>query len=199
MQPTPTIEEIWETYGKRLRRYLASRASNPADVDDVMQEVLLRSHERIVSIRDLSQLRSWLFRVARNALVDQERRVNSRKEVSSVDETLEAAEPPAVPGAHQVDLADCVRPFLGRLDERDRLMLDLVDLQGRSQRAVAAEMELPYSTVKSRIQRARDRLAAELSSCCTVQVLDDGQVLGTPVAASCQGTGDGPSACGPTV
>jgi len=180
MHAAPTLDEVWSQYGQRLRGYLAARASNPADVDDVLQVVLLRTHDKLASVRDLGQLRGWLFRVARNALIDHERQVSRRRETADVSESVAAEAVPEPPEADQVELSSCVRVFVERLDPKDRDVLEAVDLQGRTQRAIADDLGVSYSTVKSRVQRARDRLAADLSGCCAVEIGPDGRVLGTP-------------------
>ena len=185
----PTVAQIWSEYGDRLRRYLSARTANPADVDDVLQEVLLRTHQELGTVRDLGQLRGWLFRVAHNALVDHQRGAARRREAFGVSEALPAPTPD-MPDHDQVELSDCVRLFLGRLDARDRDVLEPIDLGGRSQRDLAAELGVPYSTLKSRVQRARDRLAAEFSSCCTIEVSPDGTLLGSPRHSGCTKSDD---------
>lgn len=182
MSSAPTLEEVWSLYGERLRQYLRSRASNSADIDDVLQVVLYKTHKQLPTVRNLAHLRSWLFRVASNALVDHERRVAGRREdFDATPASVETSKTTSdAPTSDQVELSSCVRPFIQRLPERDRDALEAVDLEGITQRALADQLGVSYSTLKSRVQRARNRLAADLLRCCAVEAGPDGQIVGTP-------------------
>ncbi len=174
-----TLEDVWSFYGDRLRRYLLSRMSDASEVDDVLQLVMFKTHEQLSSLKSLAHLRAWLFRVAQNAVVDHHRRVVRRREELGEPPTSELS-PDATANGDQVELLDCVRAFVERLPARDREILEAVDLDGLSQRALADQLGVSYSTVKSRVQRARERLAKDLRSCCEVEIAPNGAFVGTP-------------------
>ena len=70
------------------------------------------------------------------------------------------------PADHLLPYVDCVRPFLRRLSPADGEALSRKDLDGLSFEELASELALSVPGAKSRVQRARRRLAAELASCC---------------------------------
>lgn len=78
-----------------------------------------------------------------------------------------------------LDLARCLRPLLDALDEDDRSILEQVDAAGRSQADLARELGVSLSTVKSRVQRARQRLRASIERCCELEL----DARGTPIDA----------------
>jgi RNA polymerase sigma-70 factor, ECF subfamily len=63
-----------------------------------------------------------------------------------------------------------LRVQIEQLPARYRDVLELTELRGLSQREAATTLGLPYSTIKSRVQRGRERLHAELLSCCAVEL-----------------------------
>ncbi len=66
--------EVWEDFGQPLRDYLRKRIGNAADADDVLQEVFLRIHTRLHTLRDEEKLPMWLYQIAKNAVTDYYRR-----------------------------------------------------------------------------------------------------------------------------
>jgi RNA polymerase sigma-70 factor (ECF subfamily) len=64
------IQIVWEKYGDRLRKFLLSRVKNPDDAEDLLQEILIKTHKNISSVKEPKKFQSWLFKVARNTLYD---------------------------------------------------------------------------------------------------------------------------------
>lgn len=78
----------------------------------------------------------------------------------------------------------CVRPLLAMLPAEDRAVLEQVEVAGKSQTELAAESNVPVSTIKSRVQRARGRLREHFERCCEIE-LDS---LGNPREFSSRGS-----------
>lgn len=147
---------------ERLRAFVSRRVPAGVDPDDVVQDVLARMLAHADQVPP-GKVQAWALTAARNAVVDLLRRRRPS--------TVEAASVPAPrPEEDATDLAACMRPLLGTLDERDRWVLEQVDAAGRSQAELARELGVTASTLKSRVQRARQRLRAVLEQCCQVEV-----------------------------
>ena len=168
------ISQIWTEYGSRLRGFLSSRLANDADVEDVLQEILLKTHRRAHTVLDPEKLGAWLFQVARNALVD-----HLRKRTDEASPDADDVEVLLPEGAEKIrgELARCIRPFLADLPEAYREAVEAVDLEGRSQKALAEELGLSHSAIKSRVQRGRRLLAERFQQCCRFEVDARGNVL----------------------
>lgn len=163
-------EMVLATRG-RLREFVRRRIPSGVDPEDVVQDVLLRLVERADGVPP-GKVQAWALTTARRAIVDLLRR---RRPVP-----LEEA--PAAPGEDDLDrteLAGCLRPMLDQLDADDRWVLGQVDAAGRSQAELARELGVAASTVKSRVQRARQRLRAELERCCEIEL----DARGAPIDA----------------
>ncbi|PRP90147.1 ECF RNA polymerase sigma factor SigE [Enhygromyxa salina] len=180
-------EADWRRLDAVLHGFFRARVANPDARADLVQDVLLRIHERREQLREGDRLDAWAFRIARNALVDYHRR--SRPQV----ELPELSEPPPEPvnDAPRV-LGSWLRGQIELLPPRYREVLELVELQGLSQREAATALSLPYSTLKSRVQRGRDLLHAKLLECCAVELDVRGRVSDYQPRAcqpcGCQGT-----------
>ncbi len=67
---TANLESIWSEYEHAIHAFLRSKVSNEDDVDDLKQEILLKTYQNLGDIRDVSSVKSWLFQIANNAIID---------------------------------------------------------------------------------------------------------------------------------
>lgn len=79
------IELPWQELQVHLRAFIARRVRHHADVDDLVQRVLLQIVTGLGALRDAERLHAWVYRVARNAIVDYYRSPLLRREVPSGD------------------------------------------------------------------------------------------------------------------
>ncbi len=167
------LDKIWDQYRDALRGFLRKRVDDEDDVEDLLQEVLIKTHANIAGLRDAGALRGWLFQVARNAVMDFYRRKGRAQDVAVEDPWYGDGPDESV---HR-DLEGCVQPFLNALPAADADLLRAVDLGGQSQKSYAAEHDLSYSTLKSRVQAARAKLAAQYQSCCRFELNARGELV----------------------
>jgi RNA polymerase sigma-70 factor, ECF subfamily len=177
-----SAEPAWESHRRALHRFVRSRGPEPAESEDIVQEVLSRAVARRDTLRDPRKLRQWLYQIARNAVADHYR---SQKSFVGLTEDL-AAEPEEVDGKQS--LARCLPPFTERLPPAYRRAVRLSELEGRTQRETAEILGLSFSGTKSRIQRARGMLAAMLRECCDLEFDARGALIGYEPRQSGQGT-----------
>ena len=153
-----------------LRGWARHQLGNPADADDFLQDLFvkaLRQGDRFCSVLNA---RAWLFEVARNALADQLR--VARNMVELPDDL-----PAIVSQTDTVDtLTACLPRVLAELSREDREAITRCDLQGMAQADFAKVNGLSLSGAKSRLQRARQRLRAQMSQACQVQLDQAGNV-----------------------
>lgn len=166
----------WRELEDRLRPFVARRVACEADVDDVMQEVFLRARRSLPDVRDEERLVSWLFAVARTAVLDQHRRGRHHvlTEIPPVAEV--GAEADVEPDAEAM-LASCIAGFVARLPEPYRAVVTLTELEEMPHREAAAVLGLSLSCVKSRVQRGRQALRLLFDECCSIALDVRGGVL----------------------
>ncbi len=169
-----TSEEIWRKHQSGLRRFMKSRISDDSAVDDILQEVFLKMHTGLHSLKDEAKLQSWIYQIARNAVIDHYR---SLKPSMEVPEWLPQPEPDQGEQALQ-ELSHCLQPMIQMLPERYREAVVLSELKGLTQKDVAEAQGISLSGAKSRVQRGRVMLRNLLTEYCRPEFDGGGRLSG---------------------
>lgn len=174
----------WEELHGNLRAFISRRVRNQADVDDLVQRVLLQIVKGLASLRDAERLHAWVYRAARNVIVDYYRSSAGRREAASggAEDLAEASAETQASSqdderAALQELAGCMTPMIRRLPPAYREAVTLADLEGVNQADAAARAGVSLSAMKSRIQRGRQQLKAVLEDCCRVQLDRRGTIV----------------------
>ncbi|MBC8107955.1 MAG: sigma-70 family RNA polymerase sigma factor [Anaerolineae bacterium] len=154
-----------------LRRFVRKRVNDSHEADDIVQDVLLRAIANADSTPPDERLAAWMFRSARNLIIDRfrSRAVRDAASIETIDPIQDDDDDVDEQAGVVAELAACLRCMVDRLDAPYRKALKLADLNGRTQQQVANKMDISLSGAKSRVQRARQQLQAMLSACCNVE------------------------------
>ncbi len=170
-----TTEHVWEAFHTPLQQFIRRRVSDEATAEDVLQEVFLKIHQHMETLRDVKKLESWIYQITRNAIVDSYREPRPAATLES-PEVLEL--PSELPDDDVVsELLPCVRAMVRNLPELDRQALVLTEYQGLTQKELAERLGLSFSGAKSRVQRAREKLKQQLLECCHFELDRRGHIL----------------------
>jgi RNA polymerase sigma-70 factor (ECF subfamily) len=160
------FNELVLTYQNRVYNLAYRILGDPAAASDAAQEAFIRAYQSLGSFRGGS-FRSWLLRVVSNLCYDELRRrmrrpATSFEEFGEVDEEanpalINGAESPE-DSAERSELARYLQQAITSLPPDQRMVLVLSDVEGMDYAAVAAAVDIPVGTVKSRLSRARARL-----------------------------------------
>lgn len=204
-------EQVWTELHSGITTFVRRRVRNPADADDIVQRVFLQVHRGLDGLRDDERIHGWIYRTARNAIVDHYRASAPRREIASGD-AVDVADLPGAGATGPEDpdeeraalreLAQCVGPLLDQLPAHDSEALRLTDLEGVTQAEAARRLQLSVSGMKSRVQRARLRMKQVFEECCRIQLEGRGVVRDyeprvaarCAPARPCTGNGDGDGA-----
>jgi RNA polymerase sigma-70 factor (ECF subfamily) len=175
--PQPPIEQMWREMLPQLRTFVRRRIANPDRAEDLVGEIVLRIHQNIGSLDDQERLPNWMFRIARNAIIDEYRRAGrSREQLTATLHDKPAQSPTEEDELGAVrELSACLRPMLHGLPAEQRDALEMIDLDGMTQADAAQRAGVSLSGMKSRVQRGRRRLSELLGQCCTLTL--DGRGL----------------------
>ncbi|MFQ5549453.1 MAG: RNA polymerase sigma factor SigZ [Woeseia sp.] len=168
MGSTTDVETVWSEYGQGIKQFLNARLPHSADVDDLVQQVLIKTHEHISDVREPSKFRPWLYQVARNTLNDYYRR--ARPDASLPDILLPPEDDVEAYEEIRQELAQCIRPFISQLPEKYRDAVQAADLDNVPQTELAARLGLSHSAAKSRVQRGRAMLRELYQKCCALEI-----------------------------
>ena len=149
------LEEI-AAFSRRL-------TGNAADADDLVQATFERAFGSWHQLRQPAACRAWLFRIARNIFADDRRAANAHPQLRLVEAEREVPSALIVSAdATERLTARDLESALARLPAEQRDTLLLCDLWGFRYEEIADILEAPIGTVRSRIARARARVAAVL-------------------------------------
>jgi RNA polymerase sigma-70 factor, ECF subfamily len=172
----------------RLHAFITRRVESPEVADDLTQDVLVRllTHDD-GRVKDPT---AWLYRVARNVIIDHYRTRASTSTSRPFADDLAPAVPAEDPfaddpqAAHR-ELAGCLRPLVDQLAEPYRSAVSAVDLHQQTHADVAHAVGLSVSGMKSRVQRGRRQLRQLLTDCCRVHTSPTGGISGYEPVTGC--------------
>lgn len=169
-----------EAFGVLVDRYhrqvygIVYRMCGGNDAEDLAQDIFLRALQALRGFKYQGQasFRTWLYRIAVNACINELRKRKRRRDVDgpSLDEVVETDNGPmsrfvpdhsAVPHdmVEREELRESVHSVLATLSPKHRAVLALVDLQGMDYEEAARTIGCPLGTLKSRVARAREAFA----------------------------------------
>ena len=165
------VLNAWGQHESELRGFLVRRLRDQAVAEDLLQDTFVKAIAEGSRFCELNNPRAWLYRVARNNLVD-----HLRREHRFVD-YLPDEVPDEVPLTAAVDdLSQCLPRALDALAKEDAEVITLCDLEGLNQADYAQLKGLSVPGAKSRVQRARARLKQQLKTACQVRLDESGSV-----------------------
>jgi RNA polymerase sigma-70 factor (ECF subfamily) len=179
---------VYEAFHTELRRFVLGKVSDPATADDILQDVYLRIHTHIDSLRDCRRLQSWVYQIARNAIVDHYRR---RRPAEELSETWPEPESRFAAGREndvESELMESLGGMVADLPPKYREALALTLYEGLTQHEVAERLGISVSGAKSRVQRARAMIRDSLLTCCHFAFDRYGAVLDYQARCCCCAT-----------
>ncbi len=157
-----STEKIYDNFAEELRGFIRNKVDNKLTADDILQDVFIKIHSSIDTLKEETKLRGWLYQITRNTIIDY-----YRKEKPSTDEfpdlsffeDIEEETP-------QEKLANSILEMIEDLPIKYSEALCLNECHGLSQKETAEKLNISYSGTKSRIQRGREMLRDSLMKCC---------------------------------
>src|ERR1700722_2587666 len=162
MSTNDSVENIQEQIVAllpRLRRFARNLVRNPHDADDVVQIAVERALQRVEQWRSDARLDSWLFKIVRNAWIDEVRSRSRRSKIFLPEEAGAEVGLSVMEG--EIDKLTVEAAF-GRLPEDQRMAVSLVLVEGLPYKEAAEVLEVPIGTLTSRLARGRAALQSLL-------------------------------------
>jgi RNA polymerase sigma-70 factor (ECF subfamily) len=168
-----TLEEVWTQFATRLRFFIRGRVNDDATADDILQNVFVKVQSRLSTLRGAQKLESWVYQIARNAVVDHYRASRPTEELT--EDLAQALQTPDE--AESGPLLASFRRMITTLPEPYREAIQLTELEGKSQVELAERLGISVSGAKSRVQRGRAMLKDMLLECCRFEFDRRGGIL----------------------
>lgn len=160
----PTWEDVARTHGRKIYNYAYRLTGNPHDAKDLVQEVLLRVRRGLENYTPGS-FDGWLWRITRNAFLDDVRK-RKRRPTSPLPDDVDRLSEASAPGADDVlasiRLGEDIQKALLDIPVDFREAIVMCDIVGMSYEEIAVAIDSPIGTVRSRIHRGRKMLKERL-------------------------------------
>jgi len=146
----------------RLRRFARSLTRDHADADDLVQLSLERALNARAQWQPGTRLDSWMYRIMKNAWIDETRARTRRGRTFALAEAGEGVGKDARPAVEARIEIGKVERALAQLPDEQRMAVALVLVEGLSYKEASAVLEVPIGTLTSRLVRGRQALMAQL-------------------------------------
>jgi RNA polymerase sigma-70 factor (ECF subfamily) len=170
---TVASEQLWETFSRPLHQFIQRRVPDPHSAEDILQDVFLKIHAHIDTLRTQERLTSWIYQITRNAIADYYR---AQRPTAELAETLPVPDESTDDDVMR-ELNPCVSAMVATLPEAYAEALRLTEYQGLSQKALSERLGISFSGAKSRVQRARAKIKEQLLECCHLQFDHAGRIV----------------------
>ncbi len=162
------FERFVEHFRSKVFHYSWLMCGSPDDAEEVAQETLINAFQHFDSLREPERVRSWIFRIAKNACLMQRRRsVFAPARELSIDELLPEAEPAAgseLPdaGLLKSELKAVLDRLIMELPPIYRAVVLLRDVEELSTEETAQILDVTLDVVKTRLHRGRQAMKQKL-------------------------------------
>ena len=168
----PTTEKVWEEFNIGLKHFIFKHVQDEPSAEDILQDVFLKIHTHIGSLRESDKLQGWIYQIARNTITDYYRAHNFTPDLPEVPYVPEDPFDDVV-----TDLVPYVKKLVDNLPYDYRQALILTEYEGLTQRELAERLGISISGAKSRVQRAREKVKLMLLKCCHFQFDRLGRII----------------------
>ena len=167
-----SIENIWKEFHDGLKHFIRSRVNNEYCVDEILQEVFIKIHNKIDTLKDKEKIASWIFQITRNSIIDCYREKNLTGELN---ENI-LAQDEIEPDPHKKFL-EGIPELIDKLPPIYKEALIKTEYEGLTQKKYADQAGITLPGAKSRVQRARGLLKDMIMQCCHFEFDSRGKII----------------------
>lgn len=180
------VTTIYKEFHFALLAYVKSKVRSREDAEDILQNVFIKISSNIDKLTEEVKLKNWIFTITRNAIIDYYRVNATKKKVAVPDEIdeniFESDDPDPTKGLDQ-----CMSSMIGLLPEEYRQIIIDSEIKGIRQKDLADKYGMAYPSMRSRVQRGRERLKKLFSDCCVIETDKHGNILVAESRTDCDG------------
>lgn len=178
------IANLYNQFHQSLLAYIRSKIRAKEDAEDILQNVFIKISNHVNTVSEKENLNNWIFIVTRNAIIDYYR-VNASKRNIPLDESFSEhlAEDQAIDSSK--GLEHCLHSMINLLPEEYKNIIIDSELNGEKQKDLAIKYNMAYPSMRSRVQRGRERLKQLLFDCCHIETDLRGNIISAHTKKDC--------------
>lgn len=184
------LANIYSQFHQALLGFIKSKVNNHHDAEDILQNVFLKIATGINDLSRSEKLQSWIYTIARNSITDYYRKADYRTTIASTDDVPDVFALEEYNDATK-GLDCCLLNFMHQLPEEYKDIIIDVEMHGVKQKDLAAKYNLAYPSIRSRVQRGREKFKELLLACCTIESDTRGNILDVVAHPACMNNESG--------
>ena len=146
----------------KLYRFSLRIVGNAPEAEDVVQEVFIKLWKKRNELDQLNNIEAWCMRATRNLSIDKLR--SKHKRLGMIPEGFDIKSTAATPDrlAESSDTLTRIKNFMNKLPEKQKMVMQLRDIEGMSYQEITEALSMPMNQVKVYLFRARQQIRAQL-------------------------------------
>jgi RNA polymerase sigma-70 factor (ECF subfamily) len=175
-------EKIWIEFSNQLKSFISRKVADTSVAEDILQEVFIKIHSNIDSLKDEQKIKAWIYQITRNSIIDyyRKRRIDTKElddsygyEMLTEDES-------------EQEIASGLEDMVKELPPQYAEAILLTEFKGLKQKELANKIGLSISAAKKRVQRARQMIKDDLMKCCHFEFDRYGSIIDYhPITCCC--------------
>jgi RNA polymerase sigma-70 factor (ECF subfamily) len=179
------LTAIYTEFHKVLLGFIKSKVNNHEDAEDIVQNVFMKVAGSVGDLNRKEKLQSWIYAIARNSVIDYYRtNVNKKSLIIEGDISDSFTDNEYIDTTKGLDC--CLIDFVNQLPEEYRDIIIDVEMKGIKQKDLTEKYGLAYPSIRSRVQRGREKLKQLLLECCNIQWDNRGNILDVSSRSGCE-------------
>jgi RNA polymerase sigma-70 factor, ECF subfamily len=149
------LSVTWDSMYRDLLTFVLGKVKDRPTAEDIIQDVFIKVYAKSSQLKEADKIIGWIYQITRNAVADYFRKNSKHIEPINID--WESS-------YHEFNecVAHCLKELMYKLPDEYRVPLELTEIEGLSQYAVAERLNISYSGARSRVQRARKMLKQKM-------------------------------------
>lgn len=168
--------DIWKKHHTEIYFFILKKVKDEEATREIIQNVFLKIHQSIASLKDIDKVRAWVFAIVRNEIANH---------FNLAPTTIPLASHEFSPNNDSYQGFCCFDRFVTNLPGPYKEVVELVYLQGKTQIQVAEVLNISLANVKARIRRAKSLLIHNFNACCKFEINNDGKLVGDSNCSIC--------------
>jgi RNA polymerase sigma-70 factor, ECF subfamily len=178
------VKAVYRLFHESLLRYIRSKVRSGDDAKDILQDVFIKISNNLETLADDQKLRHWIFTITKNAITDYYRR-SARQLKTSLDSAIVDEWPAEDTVDTTQGLDHCIGSMIALLPNDYKDIIVDAEINGLKQKDLAVKYEMAYPTMRSRVQRGRERLKQLLHNCCHIETDVRGNIISAEIKGGC--------------
>jgi RNA polymerase sigma-70 factor, ECF subfamily len=178
------IAAIYTQFHGVLFSFIKSKVHNHQDAEDILQNVFIKVAAGMEDLHRKERLQSWIYTIARNAIIDYYR-TNAAKKSMAFEGDISDSFTDDEYNDTTKGLDCCLIDFVNQLPEEYRDIIIDVEMRGIKQKDLVEKYNLAYPSIRSRVQRGREKLKQILLKCCHIEWDNRGNILDVQSKNTC--------------